>query len=44
MKLIPVAYLFLQLLFTLYGFDVCKMMVPKTDSPKHIPKATEAVF
>jgi hypothetical protein len=45
MKLISVAYLFLELLFTLYFFVVYRMMMPKIDSLKHIPKAAaEAIF
>ena len=44
MKLIHVAYLFLLFPFTLYGFVVRRMMVPKINKPKQIPKAAEAVF
>jgi hypothetical protein len=30
--------------FTLYGFVVCRMMMPKINNPKQILKAAEAVF
>jgi hypothetical protein len=45
----PVRYLYLlltllQLLFTLYCFVVCRMMMPKVNSPKHISKITEVIF
>jgi hypothetical protein len=31
-----------QLLFTLYRLFVCRMVVPRVDNPKHIPKAAKA--